>query len=194
MAAGVALMMTMMYALIAEGQWVDARARNVLDGGAPFYRTYRCADGERVAVGAIEPQFYGLLVQGLGLPEVAGEQLDVERWPAHHAAFDARFATRSRDEWAEHFHGSDACVTSVLSMLEAPAHPHLEKRCTFTTGDGVLQPAAAPCLSRTPAAGRPNQLRPGQDVVSVLTPWGVDEHDTRRLIDARERSSRLEAR
>ncbi len=145
MVDGASSLVTMVYGLLGAGRWQDRRAANLLDGGAPFYGTYACADGRHVAVGSIEPQFHAQLLAGLGID--AGEhggQFDVARWPEQHERIAAAFATRGRDEWAEAFAGTDACVTPVLEPGEAAAHPHLAARGTLVEVDGVLQAAPAP--------------------------------------------------
>ena len=130
MVDGAAHLFSMVHGLLGVGGWRDEREANLLDGGAPFYAVYECADGRFVAVGALEPPFWAELVAGLGV-EVDGEQYDPDTWPAQRAAFTAAFRTRSRDEWAAHFEATDACVAPVLSLTEAPRHPHLVGRGTF---------------------------------------------------------------
>jgi alpha-methylacyl-CoA racemase len=153
MVDGVALLSQMTLALTAMGAWGPERGANLLDGGAPFYDTYACADGEYVAVGALEPQFYAALLDGLGLdPADLPDQQDRSGWPVLRRVFTEAFAARTRDEWAARFAGTDACVTPVLSFEEAAEHPHLEARGTYVRRDGVLQAAPAPRFSRTPAA------------------------------------------
>ena len=164
MVDGVPALMGLVHTARARGQWRDEREVNLLDGGAPFYRTYACADGRFVAVGPIEPQFFAVLCEGLGIEL---EQYEVACWPDHHERLEAVFATRTRDEWAAAFEGTDACVAPVLTMGEAPAHPHMAARGTFLDSD-VLQAAPAPRFSRTPAA-RPRAPRaPGADTELVL--------------------------
>jgi alpha-methylacyl-CoA racemase len=153
MTDGSALLMTMMYTLKAMGQWSQQRGSNLLDGGAHFYDTYRCADGKYVSIGPIEPQFYALFLHKAGItdPDFA-QQWDRARWPELKARVAAHLATRPRDEWCELFAGSDACVAPVLDMDEAPKHPHNRARGTFIEVGGVTQPAPAPRFSRsTPA-------------------------------------------
>lgn len=149
MTDGVPVLMSLFLALGQNGGWQDERESNLLDGGAPYYRCYECADGGYVAVGALEPQFFAALVKGLGLETAAFRQADKSRWPAMKAAFAARFRTKSRDEWAALFAGRDACVTPVLTMAEAPSHPHNRSRDTFVERDGLIHPAPAPRFSRT---------------------------------------------
>ena len=143
MTDGSALLTSLFHAFRARGLWSDARGGNLLDGGAPFYRCYACRDGGFVAVGALEPQFYAALLAGLDVPAEEAPQFDFAGWPALHARFESVFATRDRDDWAAHFAGTDACVTPVLSLGEAPLHPHNAARRTFVGAD-VVQPAPAP--------------------------------------------------
>ena len=143
MTDGTALLTSLFHALGARGLWSEARGENLLDGGAPFYRCYTCRDGGFVAVGALEPQFYAALLKGLDIPESEAPQFDMAGWGILHARFAAAFATADRDEWATRFAGTDACVTPVLTMAEAPRHPHNAERRTFAAGD-VVQPAPAP--------------------------------------------------
>ncbi len=131
MTDGAALLTGLFQALRARGVWSDARGANLLDGGAPFYRCYACADRRFVAVGALEPRFYAALLAGLDIPADQAPQYDLAGWPALHARLEAAFAARPRDAWADHFAGTEACVTPVLTLAEAPAHPHNRGRGTF---------------------------------------------------------------
>jgi alpha-methylacyl-CoA racemase len=164
---GVASMMSLYYALHGAGRWSDTRASNLVDGGAPFYRCYACADGRHVAVGALEPPYFEALCAGLG---VSGNfrQYDRATWPAMGEAFAEAFATRARDEWAELFEGKDACVTPVLSMAEAPLHPHNRARDTFAEANGSMQPMPAPRFSATPGAVVAPQT---ETVEQILERW-----------------------
>ena len=143
MTDGTALLTSLFHALAARGLWGEARGANLLDGGAPFYRCYACRDGRFVAVGALEPQFYAALLQGLGIPPEEAPQYDVGAWPGLHERFAAAFAVRDRDDWAIRFDGTDACVTPVLTLAEARSHPHNAARRTYVD-QGVVQPAPAP--------------------------------------------------
>lgn len=143
MTDGSALLTSLFHALSARGLWSEARGANLLDGGAPFYRCYACRDGRFVAVGALEPQFYAALLAGLEIPAAEAPQFDLPGWTALHARLAAVFATRDRDDWAARFAGTDACVTPVLTLAEAPRHPHNAARTTFVD-QGVIQPAPAP--------------------------------------------------
>jgi alpha-methylacyl-CoA racemase len=183
MVDGASSLVTMIYGMLGAGLWQDRRAANLLDGGAPFYDTYACADGRHVAVGALEPQFYVAFLEGLGLTgALPGGQYDLAHWPEHRRRFAEAFATRTRDEWADAFAGTDACVTPVLGLREAPVHPHLAARGTFVEQDGVSLPGPAPRFSRTPGAVRGPARRPGADTTAVLTDWGFSADEVRALL------------
>ncbi|MDG3011717.1 CoA transferase [Rhodococcus sp. D2-41] len=154
MVDGVSALAQMSWSLRGAGMWHDRREANMLDGGAPFYRVYECADGGYMAVGSIEPQFYAQLLEGLGFedPEELPFYLDQSRWSELRELFAQRFATRTRDEWTKVFADVDACVTPVLTMAEAPDNEHLRARGTLTDVGGTMQAAPAPRFSRTPAA------------------------------------------
>jgi alpha-methylacyl-CoA racemase len=143
MTDGSALLTSLFHALAARGLWSEARGTNLLDGGAPFYRCYACRDGRFVAVGALEPRFYAALLEGLGVPAAEAPQHDTAAWPGLHARLAAVFASRDRDDWAAQFADTEACVTPVLSLAEAPNHPHNLARGTFV-GAEPIQPAPAP--------------------------------------------------
>ena len=181
MTDGAALLMTMMHTLAAMGQWTQERGENLLDGGAHFYDTYRCRDGKYVSVGAIEPQFYALLLEKAGIddPDFT-EQFARERWPALKAKLAAVLSTRTRDEWCALFDCSDACVAPVLDMDEAPLHPHNRSRGTFIEVGGVIQAAPAPRFSRTPAE-RPRQPANVVDGDTIWGDWGFSAAEVERL-------------
>lgn len=148
MTDGSALLMSMMYGFLNAGAWRDARGVNLLDGGAPFYGTYRCADGKWLAVGAIEAPFWRAFLEGIGLAELLElPQRDPAHWPATRARIAARIAERTRAQWEAVFAGSDACVAPVLSLAEAPLHPHNQARGTFRQIAGHWVPAGAPRFS-----------------------------------------------
>ena len=172
---GVASLSQSTWSMLAEGSWIDRREANPLDGGAPFYGTYLCADGGYVAIGAIEPQFYALLLQALGLSDVVvSEQWDRASWPRTRERIAVTFATRTRDEWMDVFDGTDACVSPVLSLAEAAVQPHLVARQTLTTLAGVTQAAPAPRFSRTPAGPISRPPTPGADSEAVVQDWSRD--------------------
>jgi alpha-methylacyl-CoA racemase len=169
MTDGSALLMSLFQALGVRGLWSESRGANLLDGGAPFYRCYACADGRFIAVGALEPQFYDALIAGLGLTHGEAPQLDLAAWPALHARFEAIFATRDRDDWATHFRDTSACVTPVLTGAEAARHPHNVARGTFVD-PGVLQAAPAPRFNGTPA--EPASEAASISLVDARSRWG----------------------
>jgi alpha-methylacyl-CoA racemase len=156
------------------GLWQGARGRNILDGGAPFYRTYRCLDGRYVAVAALETKFFAALVEGLGLDAATLRpvQYDRRQWPSMHRDFEAIFATKPRDAWAALFEATDACVAPVLDFDEAARHPHNAARSTFIEADGNLQPPPAPRFSRS-MCSLGEGIGPGGDGDGVLKDWGV---------------------
>jgi len=169
MVEGTAVLSSLFHAMIASGLWSDRRGSNLIDGGAPFYRCYACADGGHVAVGALEPQFFALLLDGLEIERDRFAQHDRAAWPEMTATFEAVFATRSRDDWARTFEDVDACVSPVLSFTEAADHPHNQARGVFTTTDGVRQPAPAPRFSH--AAGQIAARSEVADLDEVLRRW-----------------------
>ena len=173
MVDGSALLSAATHGYMAEGWWVDDRDSNLLDGAAPFYTVYETSDGKHVAVGALEPQFFAELVDGLGLdPAALPPQMDREGWPRMKEAFATRFRERTRDEWDEHFRGTDACVAPVLSMLEAPAHPHNTARANFVEVSGVVQPGIAPRFSGSTRAVPGAPVPAGANTDSVLEELG----------------------
>ena len=172
MVDGASVLAQMIWAFRGAGAWTDDRSANLLDGGAPFYDTYTCADGRWIAVGAHEPQFYAQFLAGLGIAaEDLPDQMDRSGWPRLRARFTQVIASRTRDEWAETFAGTDACVTPVLSFAEAARDPHLTARDTVITLDGIPQAAPAPRFSRTPAATPSPPPAPGGDTNAVLADW-----------------------
>uniref|UniRef100_A0A8J4HFY7 CoA transferase n=1 Tax=Acidicaldus sp. TaxID=1872105 RepID=A0A8J4HFY7_9PROT len=175
MAEGAALLMTPFYALHAAGLWQDRRAANLLDGGAPFYDTYATADGKYLSIAALEPKFFAELARRIGLDEafVKG-QYDQALWPALRAALTAIIATRSRKTWAEILEGTDACALGVLSLAEAPLHPHNRARGSFIEINGVTQPAPAPRFSRTPPGPPRPPTPPAAESATILAELGLD--------------------
>ncbi|MFI8826334.1 CaiB/BaiF CoA transferase family protein [Streptomyces sp. NPDC053431] len=170
---GTAHLATMIHGMLAAGGWQDRRGVNLLDGGCPFYGTYATSDGGYMAVGALEQQFYDEFARLLGIEDVAPARRDLTRWPELRTAVAERFRTRTRDEWTEVFAGSDACVAPVLSLREAPGHPHLAARGTFVEHAGLVQPAPAPRFSATPGTVRTGPARPGADTAEVARDWAV---------------------
>jgi alpha-methylacyl-CoA racemase len=181
---GAASLTAFVRGLAGLGAWSGGRGGNLLDGGAPFYATYTCADGRFVAVGAIEPQFYAALLAGLGLAAAAWPQHDRARWPALAVALQDRFATASRDDWEQHFAGVDACVTPVLDLAEVAQHPHHVARTTFSpiAGHVLPMPTPAPRFSRTPGPVGRAAGRPGADLYEVLGQVGIEADAVADLI------------
>ena len=176
MTDGSALLGAMTYGLRGFGQWSDQREANLLDGGAHFYDTYACADGKFISIGAIEPQFYALLLTLAGIDDPAfDEQMAVHQWPALSEKIADVFRTRTRDAWCALMEGTDACFAPVLDMAEAPTHPHNAARGTFIVRDGVTQPAPAPRFSRTEATVGIAPAPAGQHSAEVLSDWGWSE-------------------
>jgi len=152
MVDGVSILAQMAWTMKSTGSLKDERESFMLDGGAPFYRTYETADGKYMAVGSIEPQFFAQLLTGLGLTtEDVPNQLDAAAFPKVHRLFADKFAGKTRDEWTEIFAGTDACVTPVLTWREAAQNEHLRARSTLVTYNDVDQAAPAPRFSRTPS-------------------------------------------
>lgn len=175
MTDGSATLMGAFYGLLAQGRWNNSRESNMLDGACPYYDTYECADGKYVAVGALEPQFFALLLNGLGLdPEGFADRTDQARWPAIRAEFAAIFLRQPRDHWATVFEGTDACVAPVLDLEEAPLHPHNVARGTFFSRGPGMQPAPSPRFSRTPAERPGPPLRRSADGDAALADWGFN--------------------
>lgn len=174
MVDGTALLMASTFGLKAAGVWQSGRANNILDGGAPWYGVYLTADGRYVSLAAIEPRFYEDLLQRLELdPAALPPRKDRAGWPALRAAIAGRILSRTRCQWQEVLEGTDVCFAPVLSMDEAPGHPHMAQRASFVEVEGVVQPAPAPRFSRTPSSiQRPPPL-PGAHTDEVLRDWGV---------------------
>jgi alpha-methylacyl-CoA racemase len=182
MVEGAALLTTMFYGLRAEGSWLDARGTNFLDTGAPFYEVYECADGEMIAVGALEAQFYRELLRVLEIDEnELPDQMDRAYWPTTKTRFAARFAEKSRDEWLEAVGDADACLAPVLSMDGASHHPHALERASFVDVAGISQPAPAPRFSVTPSDTPNPPRRTGDGGRSALLEWGVPLTEIDRL-------------
>ena len=178
MVDGSAVLSTMMWSMANMGAWdLERKGKNLLDGAAPFYDTYRTSDGHWMAVGALEPQFYQQLLMGLGLEgEELPPQLDRSQWPRLREVFAERFATKTRAEWTATFENTDACVAPVLNFVEAAKHPHNAVRRTFLEVDGVMQPAPAPRFSRTSPSTPKPPVEAGTDSREILTALGLTAH------------------
>jgi alpha-methylacyl-CoA racemase len=182
---GAALLMTMMHGLAAGGSWRPERGTNLLDSGAPFYDVYETADGGYVSVGSLEPQFYAQLLRITGLAaEDLPAQLDRSQWPSLRKRLAEVFRGKTRDEWCALMEGTDVCFAPVLSMDEAPGHPHNAARGTFTEVAGVRQAAPAPRFSRTPGAISRPPAHPGQHTEEALRDWGFSPDELTSLAAA----------
>jgi alpha-methylacyl-CoA racemase len=174
MVDGAAAQTAMLHGLMAAGLWRDERESNFLDGAAPFYRTYRTSDDKYIAVGALEPQFYAQLLEGVELDPAHWPQNDTGRWAELARQLGAIFGSRTRAEWEARFCGTDACVAPVLSLAEAGDHPHAQARSAFTKIGGVVQPAPSPRFSRTSTHPPTPPRTPGADTDEVLTNLGMN--------------------
>jgi len=182
---GAALLFGSLFGMHAAGHWADQRGVNLLDSGAPFYDVYETSDGKFVAVGAIEPQFYALLLEKTGLAgEKLPHQMDRQAWPALKQRLAAVFRTKTRDEWCGIMEGTDVCFAPVLSIGEAPAHPHARARGAYVDVGGVAQPAPAPRFDRTPAARPSTAPTRGGHTEDVLAECGFDAGQIKALFEA----------
>jgi alpha-methylacyl-CoA racemase len=183
MTDGSAIVAAIQWTLRALGAWRDARGDNELDGGAPYYDTYACADGKYVAVGAIEPQFYAALGEVTGLRDdpAFDDYRKRRRWPELRRRLTEIFAIRNRDEWCSHPAAHDACLSPVLSLEEAPAHPHNLSRNTFIQVGGAIQPAPAPRFLGTPAATPAAAPALGAHGIEILSALGYSLQNIHRV-------------
>jgi len=186
MVDGASSLLSIFHGMLASGRWdASRRGANLLDGGAPFYGTYAAADGRYVAVGALEPKFFAEFAQAIGLPDrFVKRQYDPRVWPEMREAIGARLATRTRDEWARQFEHGDACVAPVLTLHEAPSHPHARSRAAFVEVDGVVQAAPAPRFSRSQASTLRAPRPAGSDGEAVLLEAGFSAAEVQQLRDA----------
>ena len=172
MCDGAASLMSMFFDMTAAGRWTEQRASNFLDGGAHFYGVYECSCGHFISIGSIEPQFYTLLREHAGLSDDGFDhQMDPKAWPALKQKLVDVFKTKTRDEWCRIMEGTDICFAPVLTMKEAPEHPHMAARKTFVTRHGVTQPAPAPRFSRTPSTIRDATTA---DIASLTREWQAE--------------------
>ncbi len=185
MVDGVAALMSIIHGAQQSGWWSEERGTNMLDTGAHFYEVYETKDGKYVSIGSIEPQFYAELVEKTGL---AGEdlpgQMDRSQWPAMKERLREIFAQKTRDEWCEIMEGSDVCFAPVLSMSEAPRHPHIRARGTFVERDDTFQAAPAPRFSRSTCEIQGPPPRAGQHTDEVLSEYGFSREAVLKLRDA----------
>ena len=185
MVDGASTLMAFIYGLKAMGAWRDERGANLLDTAAHFYDTYETSDGRYVSIGSIEPQFYAELLERTGLAdEELPHQMDRKGWEDLKQRLTAVFKTKTRDEWCERMEGSDVCFAPVLSLEEAPHHPHNVARQTFVTVDGVVQPAPSPRFDRTPGAIQRPAASAGQHTAEALGDWGFSAEEIQKLMEA----------
>jgi len=186
MLEGSALLMAGIFMAKNSGTWPHPRGENWLDGGAAFYGTYQCADGEWIGIGSLEPQFYGLLRETLGLDDpIFDRQWDHDAWPEQKRILGEIFATKTRDEWDEILGGIDVCFAPVLGLDEVMEHPHNKARGVYVAPDGNVQPAPAPRFSRTPPTIQGPPALPGEHNEEALSAWGFSAEE---IADLREKS------
>lgn len=182
MTEGAAYLALACYGMTAVDYWKEGREENVLDGGAHFWRCYETSDGKYISLGAVEPKFYEIILEKLGLdPGELPDQFDRDKWPEMRKLFIEKFSRKTRDEWCEIFDGTDACFAPVLSFREAPDHPHAKARGSFVEIDGIPQPNAAPRFSRTPASVKHGAPEFGEHTESVLAEWGFADDEIAAL-------------
>jgi alpha-methylacyl-CoA racemase len=183
MTDGVPLLMGTAFTLRANDRWNEDRYNNLVDGSAYFYSTYECADGRWIALGAIEPQFHELLLEKLGLTDAPEfhNPMNSENWGAAKLRLAAVFITQDQTHWRELLENTDACFAPVLTMSEAPQHPHNVARSTFIEIEGTLQAAPAPRFSGTPSGTPTAPPLPGEHNYEVLREWGFDESEVTKL-------------
>ena len=184
MVEGSALLGAMIYGFRAFGSWSDQRGANLLDGGAHFYDNYACADGKFISIGAIEPQFYALLLRLCDIHDPAFDaQMDVAQWPQLKLKIATIFKSKSQQEWCALMEGSEVCFAPVLEMAEAPQHPHNLARGSFIEVDGVTQPAPVPHFSRSIPEVSAAPAAPGQHSVEILKDWKVSTQMIAQLLE-----------
>ncbi|MCX6398653.1 MAG: CaiB/BaiF CoA-transferase family protein [Propionibacteriales bacterium] len=175
---GTASLNAMTSAFLAGGGFQEERGANLLDGGAPYYDIYETSDGGHLSVGALEPQFYEVLIDGLGVRDTAPDRWDPTKTDELRKLFTATFLTKTRDEWCAIFDGTDACVAPILKMSEAPEHPHIKGRGVFVEHEGIVQPQPAPRFSRTQATlSHPPAPGAGSHTREALAAWGIADVD-----------------
>jgi len=182
MVDGASMLMAMLYGMKDLGMWTNTRGDNMLDGGAHFYGCYECSDGKWISIGSIEPQFYALLRETLGLDETDFDaQHEKTGWTGLKQKLAARFRTKSQAQWCDIMEGTDICFAPVLDLDEAPRHPHNVERNTFIEVDGVTQPAPAPRFSRTPAGMPAGAPTIGGDTQTILGEAGFSTDEVSQL-------------
>ncbi|HTD72812.1 MAG TPA: CaiB/BaiF CoA-transferase family protein [Steroidobacteraceae bacterium] len=191
MTDGAAYLMSYFYGLHAAGSWVDRRRANLLDGGAPFYDTYRCADATWISIGALEPKFYNLLLEKTDSADrLPQPQMNRTSWRDMRQTLQEVFATRTRQEWCEILEHTDACFAPVLSLEEASAHPHNRARGTFVEVAGVVQPAPAPRFSETPTRIQWPPAPIVRDTRQALKNWDISDDVLDEILGVRAEAGR----
>ncbi|MDG2307742.1 MAG: CaiB/BaiF CoA-transferase family protein [Candidatus Binatia bacterium] len=182
MVDGAAILMAMFHGMQGVGFWQEERGTNLLDSGAHFYDVYECKDGKFISIGSIEPQFYSELLRRTGLDgDALGGQMDRSKWEANKGTVEALFKTKTRDEWCTDLEGTDVCFAPVLSMKEAPDHPHNKARGTFVEREGLVQPSPAPRFSRTAPGIQGPPPNAGTHTNEALADWGFDSAEIESL-------------
>lgn len=185
MVDGVPAMMGLIHTLFAQASWTTQREKNMLDGGAPYYRCYETLDKKYIAVGPIEPPFFSVFLRLAGLPETdLAIQNDRHHWDDMHQRYTLHFKAKTRDQWEQIFSGSDACVAPVMDFNEVSSHPHNQQREVFIQPGGILQSAPAPRFDRTPAVAPAAPLAAGSNTVEVLTSLGYTDAQIQKMIAA----------
>lgn len=193
MVDGAAQLMAPIFDMMAKGIWRDQRESNMLDGGAHFYACYECADGRFVSIGSIEPQFYKLLLERCNIRDAQFFlQWDRMQWPELKEKLRKIFLTRTRDAWCALLEGSDVCFAPVLSMDEAPEHPHCQARGVFVEANGAAHPAPAPRFQRTPSEFASPPPQTGGDTIDLLKKIGYSDQEIKALHESGVAYSPLE--
>ena len=183
MVDGAASMMTLFHGMMAAGLWRDRRRANAFDGASPYVRCYETSDGKYVSICAVERRFYTNLINALGTDEIdPNDQHSQDTWPRQQAVLERIFRTKTRDEWTQLLEGTDTCFAPVLSLTEAPRHPHNQARNSYLTADGIVQPAPAPRFSRTPSEIQQPPTEPGRNNPEYLADWGLESAVLERLL------------
>lgn len=186
MVDGAASLMTLFYGMLAAGAWQPRRGHNILDGGAHFFSVYRTRDDKYIVIAPMEPRFYQILLEKLGLDDPAfTRQYDPDAWPVLREKLQVIFLTRTRDEWCELFKDTDACVSPILGLEETYSYPFNKERGTFVEFDGIVQPAPAPRFSRTTPEIQGPPDTPGGHTQQVLGEWGFSDAELRELVDGK---------
>jgi alpha-methylacyl-CoA racemase len=182
MTEGSAYLALACFGLAAVGEWTEQREDNYIDGGAHFWRCYETKDGKFISLGAVEPKFYAILLEKLGLdPATLPGQFDRAQWPAMRERFAMLFKQKNRDEWCQIMEGTDICFAPVLSFREASAHPHNKARKSFMDVDGIVQPGPAPRFDRTPSSVKGGPPEFGAQTEQALQAWGFSSEEIARL-------------